>query len=235
MRLNYGNYKHVPNLVMKQSIIARFSIVAAAVVFLGLSQARAALAPLTFSPNPADLGDLDHHLVYSWKIDNINLSNVSISSATITFKNISNWDSTDNMLFCWLMDTATHSGVSTIQDVDSSQSPVTDIVDAFLSPNSLVLNSTSKIKLFQQSFGTTGHDFTYTFNAQQLAALTSYINNGGDVAFGFDPDCHFYNDGIVFTINVVPVPEAASAIPAAALVALATAFEIRRRRRAENK
>lgn len=220
---------------MKQSPIARFALLAAASLFLGLSQSQAALTTLSFSPDPADLGDLDHHLVYSWKIDNINLTNLSVTSASITFKNISNWDNNPNMLFCWLMDTATHSGVANIQDVDPNQAPVVDIVDAFLSPNSLVLNSTAKIKLFQQSFTTSGSDFTYTFNAQQLAALTQYINNGGDVAFGFDPDCHFFNDGIIFKMNVTAVPEAASAIPAAALVALATAFEIRRRRRAENK
>jgi hypothetical protein len=216
---------------MNQRSIARLSLLVAAFVFLGLSQSRAALAPLTFQPNPADLGDLDHHLVYSWRIDNINLSNVSITSASITFKNISNWDSNPNMLFCWLMDTATHSGVATIQDVDASQAPVTDISDAFLSANSLVLSSTAKIKLFQQSFTTTGQDFTYNLNAQQLAALSSYIANGHDIAFGFDPDCHFFNDGITFTLNVAPIPEAASLIPVACLVAASTIFEARRRRR----
>jgi hypothetical protein len=36
--------------------------------------------------------------------------------------------------------------------------------------------------------------------------------NGGDIAFGLDPDCHFWNDGIVFsfTTAATPTPEPAS-------------------------
>jgi hypothetical protein len=209
----------------------RLLLVAIAAASLAAGSARAALAPMTFSPTPADLGDLDHHLVYTWRIDNINLNNISVTGATLTFKNISNWDSNANMLFAWLLDTSVNSGVATIQDVDASQSPVTSIVDAFLSPISLVSGSTAKTKLFQQSFGTTGHDFTYTFTAAQLQALTNYINNGHDIAFGFDPDCHFFNDGIIFTMNVVPIPEVANILPIAGLLIGAAAVEIRRRRR----
>jgi hypothetical protein len=198
---------------------------------LAAGSARAALAPMTFTPNPADLNDLDHHLVYTWRIDNINLNNISVTGATLTFKNIANWDSNPNMLFVWLLDTAVNSGVATVQDVDPSQVPVTSIVDAFLSPISLVSAGTAKTKLFQQSFTTTGHDFTYTFTAAQLQALTDYINSGHDIAFGFDPDCHFFNDGIIFTMNVVPIPEVANILPIACLLAGALALEIRRRRR----
>jgi hypothetical protein len=198
---------------------------------LAAGSARAALAPMTFTPNPADLGDLDHHLVYTWRIDNISLNNISVTGATLTFKNIANWDSNPNMLFVWLLDTAVNSGVATVQDVDPSQAPVTSIIDAFLSPISLVSAGTAKTKLFQQSFTTTGHDFTYTFTAAQLQALTNYINSGHDIAFGFDPDCHFFNDGIIFTMNVVPIPEVANILPIACLLAGALALEIRRRRR----
>jgi hypothetical protein len=28
--------------------------------------------------------------------------------------------------------------------------------------------------------------------------------NGGNIAFGFDPDCHFWNDGIVFSFTTKP-------------------------------
>jgi hypothetical protein len=216
---------------MKQHSNRLFLLAICTAAFLAAGSARAALAPMTFSPTPADLGDLDHHLVYTWRIDNINLNNISVTGATLTFKNIANWDSNTNMLFAWLLDTSVNSGVATVQDVDASQSPVTSIVDAFLSPISLVSNSTAKTKLFQQSFGTTGHDFTYTFTAAQLQALTAYINSGHDIAFGFDPDCHFFNDGIIFTMNVVPIPEVANILPIAGLLIGAGLLEIRRRRR----
>jgi hypothetical protein len=56
--------------------------------------------------------------------------------------------------------------------------------------------------------------WSYTFNSAQLAALTTYINNGAPVAFGLDPDCHFFMDSIQFDMAYAPggpsVPEPAS-------------------------
>jgi len=39
--------------------------------------------------------------------------------------------------------------------------------------------------------------------------LSTYFLNGSDIAFGFDPDCHFWNDGIAFSFTTTPntVPE----------------------------
>jgi hypothetical protein len=219
---------------MKFNSISRFLLLSiCAAVCLVATPARATL--MSFSPTPSDLFDLDHHYSYSWRLDNINLNNVTISSATLTFTNIANWDSNPNMLFVYLMDTAVGSGVRSLQDHDLSEAPVGNIVDHFASGfNSpgLVLSTTAKQKLFQHSFTTTPTTFTYTFTAAQLTALMNYINNGHDVAFGFDSECHFFNDGITFTMNVVPIPEVASVLPVALLVGIATAFEIRRRRRA---
>jgi len=195
----------------------------------------AATTTMTFQPNPSDLNDLDHHYADSWRIDNLNLSNVTITSAKLTFTNIANWDSTANMLFVYLMDTAAHAGVTTFQDHPLNESPIGDITDHFANGAvipSLISASTLKTKLFQQSFTTTPTTFTFNFTAAELITLQNYINNNHDIAFGFDPECHFFNDGITFSMTLTPVPEMASAIPALCLVILATAFEIRRRRRA---
>lgn len=43
----------------------------------------------------------------------------------------------------------------------------------------------------------------------------NYINNGNNVAFGFDPDCHCWNNGISFTYNT-----SASATPEPATMTL---------------
>jgi hypothetical protein len=201
---------------------------------LATDSARAALAPMSFQPNPVDLNDLDHHYSYSWRIDNINLSTISVTSATLTFTNIANWDSNPNMLFVYLMDTATHSGVNTFQDHPLDEVPIGNIVDHFANGAvipSLITSSTATTKLFQKSFITTPTTYTYTFTAAQLATLTNYINNGQDIAFGFDPECHFFNDGITFTMNIVPIPEVANILPIACLLVGAAVAEIRRRRR----
>jgi len=50
----------------------------------------------------------------------------------------------------------------------------------------------------------------YTFTAIQLATLSSYFLNDNTIAFGLDPDCHFYNDGISLAVTTAPIPEPAT-------------------------
>lgn len=46
---------------------------------------------------------------------------------------------------------------------------------------------------------TGGYDYTYKFTGTQLTALISYIDTDG-IGLAFDPDCHFYNDQVYFTV-----------------------------------
>jgi len=204
--------------------------------FASFSSASATLTSISFQPSPADLDGLDHHYSYSWRIDNINPSSpITVTSATLTFNNIQNWDTSPNMLFVYLLDTATQSGVNTFQDHPLDEAPIGDIVDHFANGAvipSLLTASTAKIKLFQQSFTTTPTDFTYTFTSAQLVTLSQYINNGDDLAFGFDPECHFFNDGVNFNMTFAPVPEPASLMPVSILVTVSIFLEARRRRSA---
>ena len=192
---------------------------------------------LTYTPNPIDLNDLDHHMVYTWRIDNISLTNLAVSSASLTFTNIANWDGNANVLHIHLLDTAKGSGVRSFVDDPSNSVPVTDLTDDFVSgryhndPNWLVANGTLDLLLANPSFGTTGSTYTINFTTAQIATLTQYINNGHDIAFGLDPDCHYFNDGLKFTINVTPVPEVGTILPIAVLLASVIGLEIRRRRR----
>ena len=180
-------------------------------------------APKT-APNQGSGGpnqfNLDHHDAYTWRIAGIDLTGRSITSATLTFHNISNWDTHANMLFVHLLDTArsfssangTHSatvnGVTSFQDAPANQVPVIDINDDFAGArflsNPLVDPGTGNTFLTAQSFTTTGGDFVYTFTASQLQILSTYFLNGSDIAFGFDPDCHFWNDGITFSFTTAP-------------------------------
>jgi hypothetical protein len=136
----------------------------------------------------------------------------------LTFKNIRNWDANKNMLFIHLLDTARAAGVSSFQDAPANQIPVIDINDDFAGTryanNPLVAGGTANTFLTQQSFSTTGGDFVYTFTQDQLKVLSAYFLNGSDIAFGFDPDCHFWNDGISFTFTTKPTatPEPATMV-----------------------
>ena len=161
--------------------------------------------------------DLDHHNAYTWQISNVNLAGQTITGATITFHNISNWDSNANMLFVHLLDSATNATVGSFVDASGTPVPSNQIADNFAGTlylsNPLVAAGTANTFLFDHSFTTNPSSYTYTFTQAQLDALTAYLLNGNNVAFGFDPDCHFWNNGITFTFTTTPptsVPEPAT-------------------------
>jgi hypothetical protein len=201
--------------------VQKLILLLAAVVLIGLPTVASAdtvtfQAPATGANQGlggAKQFDLDHHNAYAWRIGGVDITGKSITSATLTFKNIKNWDSNKNMLFIHLLDTAKAAGVSSFQDAPGNQIPVIDINDDFAGTrylnNPLVARGTGNTFLTQQSFTTTGRDFVYTFTADQLRVLSAYFLNGSDIAFGFDPDCHFWNDGIAFSFTTTPntVPE----------------------------
>jgi hypothetical protein len=225
----------------RNSAAMRRNLITAICVLLGLAATvptNAAVTTLNWQPTPVDLNDLDHHQVYTWRIDNITVDPATITSATITFNNIANWDTNTNILHLHLLDTAKFAGVTSFVDDPSNTSPVTDFTDDFVSSryhgNSgwLVANGTGDTFLKDKSFTNTPTNYTYTFTGAQLTALQQYLTNGEDIALGFDPDCHYFNDGISFTLNFTPVPEVANMIPITLLLVVAVGLEIRRRRRA---
>src|SRR6266513_2729601 len=89
--------------------------------------ARAAITTLSYQPSPVDLYDLDHHMVYTWRLDNLNVDTAAITGASLTFSGIRNWDSNQNVLHLHLLDTAINAGVASFQDVDQTQAPVVDL------------------------------------------------------------------------------------------------------------
>ena len=197
----------------------RTLLLLAAIVVIGLPMTAFAdtitfRAPAT-DPNGGNGGpnqfDLDHHRAYTWRIDNVNLAGQTITGAKLTFTNISNWDNNANMLFVHLLDTARNASVASF--VDANGTPVTDIHDNFagslFNSNPLVAAGTGNTFLFNQSFSTTPTTFVYNFTAAQLQVLSAYFLSGNNIAFGLDPDCHFWNNGIKFEITTTPngVPE----------------------------
>ncbi len=90
---------------------------------------------------------------------------------------------------------------------------LTQIIDNFngalFNSNPLVTPGTGNTFLTAQSFTTTASTFVYNFSADQLKILNTYFLNGNNAAFGLDPDCHFWNNGIKFeftTTDTIPEP-----------------------------
>jgi hypothetical protein len=169
---------------------------------LAVSALNALAVSYTYTPTPADLNDLDHHMAYTWRIDNINLGNATITGATLTFNNIANWDPNPNILFIHLLDTAKYSGVSSFIDSPNDTGMADNFAGSLLASNPLVASGTGNTLLTSKSFTMTPVNYTYTFTAAQLASLQAYITNGKNIAFGLDPDCHFFNNGVTFSFSV---------------------------------
>ena len=78
------------------------------------------------------------------------------------------------------------------------------------------------------------YTYKYTFTSAQDSALMAYINNGGSIAIGLDPDCHFFNDGISLDIVTGGITQHSAVPEPATLVLLGTGLlaAARRHRRA---
>jgi hypothetical protein len=66
-----------------------------------------------------------------------------------------------------------------------------------------------------QQTGTSTFDYSYTFSAAQLTTLAAYISSDSnrDITLALDPDCHFLNDGISFTMVTGTQGTGAAAVP----------------------
>jgi hypothetical protein len=192
-------------------LLTRLALVALIVV-AGASLAQA--VPVSYSPTThADLWDLDHYYAYSWRIDGLNLGTSEVFAASLKIKNIQNWDNNDNTLFIWMFDTAINADTARTGDGSG-------ISDYFAgSPTGLIASTVPSggrrhlTDIVNLHYHAGAADWIYEFLPGDLAALNSYLRTGttqGIVAFGFDPDCHYYNDGVTFTIDTQPVPEPAS-------------------------
>jgi len=81
-------------------------------------------------------------------------------------------------------------------------------------------------------------DITYDLSDDEVALLNLFAADG-EIALGFDPDCHFYNNGITFfyetTQETTNVPEPASLVMMATAAVSMGAAGIKLRRRTHKK
>ena len=155
----------------------------------------------TLQPLPApnhDLWDLDHGYYYAWKItpSELNLSSGEIiTGASLFFDNIENWDDQPNSLY-----------ISLLSGDDLSFSGKVYIGNDTLSSGDDTLANFAGLPLVTfENLPDWPQDLTYNFTAGDLAILNIFAEDG-IFGVGFDPDCHFRNDGITLTIETIPEP-----------------------------
>lgn len=210
---------------------------------LACMSSQALATSYSFQPSSVDLGDLDHHYAYTWGISNTQLRNellndYVITSATLTIYNIWDWRVETDKLFINLLDD-TKSGVRTIAD-NTNDNVISDL---FATPNINYFSARTQVTTWSDPIGgqNTGFDFQYQFTAAAIGVMTQYITNTTMnyrtmFGLGFDPDCHYFNDGVKLKIITAYCPPPPPSVPdtgstAAMLVpAVLLAAYLRRRR-----
>lgn len=176
----------------------RFRVMAIVAFFIVGMASTGRAAVFSFSPTPADLFDLDHFSFYIWGI-NQDFLNDPITSVSLSFANIQNWDTNPNHLYVNLMDT-NFAGVLAYWDGET--------------PGNALAGQGVELSVSPLSFPySPPQNYSYTLNASELAIFASYAADGF-FGFGFDPDCHYWNDGITLTVNTAsaPIPEPSTMI-----------------------
>lgn len=150
----------------------------------------------TFQPTPrADLWDLDHNQAYTWGINWSVPTGQEIRRVTLFIDNMNDWTVEPNdILYVHLLDNPALGGKA----FTDSENPS----DYFQGQGMLLTTYTD-----DDGWPNPAEDWTYTFTMGQIRMLETYAMNG-IFGFGFDPDCHYNNDGVTLTIETsVPVPE----------------------------
>jgi hypothetical protein len=207
----------------------------------------------TFTPKDADLMDFDHTKFYYWGINTSNavtqkgFNPADIVGAAVFFDNITNNDSAANILYVNLVDGKpkyidyNNSGTFSSYSSENIGNGNTDGVDAWYWTDNQgggnnfnhLLGDASKQVIAHTLVSTwsdtngypTTNDVTMTFSPAQLTALKAYLVDN-IMGFGFDPDCHFYNDKVQFIVYTkaeckVPEPGTMPMLLGSALAGLA--------------
>jgi len=183
-----------------------------ALMIAGLTSSLPAHANYVFNPTPYDLSDLPHEEFFTWGI-NFNLpADQKITDAVLTFTNIWDWTVEKNdHLFIHLLDNPKMGVISYVDNQGGG--------DNFAGKGVLVGNWSDPIGGHARNFNLT-YDFAALGILDNLKAdmVTVPRKNYANFGFGIDPDCHFYNSGVTFTIitesiiHTNPTPEPATLI-----------------------
>ena len=189
---------------MKRIVLLFFMIL---FILIGVNASYA--TTYSFQPAPVDMEDMDHYKYYLWKINWGIPSGEYITGANLSIDDIYNWANESNdILYINLLNNpfpfsswtpiGSNSYSSTYRKTDNQA-----LGNAF-NGNGLLLVT------YSDPTDMTPEDWTYNFTQDQIATLQNYVSDGL-FGFGFDPDCHYYNGGITFTITTTtPVPEPAT-------------------------
>jgi hypothetical protein len=199
---------------MKQgNTMSKMKMLAIALAVLGGLVTSVNAGMTTFTPKDIDLADLPHQYCYKWGISYTLAPGEVITGATLTFTNIWDWtDESNDALYVHLLDNPS-AGVKAIYDNQDG--------DKFANMGTLV-------GVWNDPLGGNARNFNLEYDFAALGLLdelNTYANTAStgkriaNFGFGIDPDCHYFNDGVKFTI-ITSSPAPAPIVPTPAAVSL---------------
>lgn len=205
----------------------------------------------TFNFSTNGLGDLDHNSYYSWGINTSTLEanllqGYTIQSATLYIDNINNWTKeTTDRLYIRLLDNPAI-GVKTWSDNQTTYDQWKWVSG---DSNHMKMSTYGTTRPLIQYYDGSYHDYYHdgdgsygdpsksphpagtnlvysfgnlTYNGKSLLQYLNDFATDGKVGFGFDPDCHYFNDGVRFEITTCKNPVPGRAVPEPISVFLGT-------------
>jgi hypothetical protein len=180
-------------------------------IALGLAAVTSANAGLVvFHPTPNNLSELPHAKYFTWGINFTLAPDEKITGAVLTFNNIWDWTKENNdHLYVHLLDNIKSGSRSYVDNQGGG--------DNFAGQGAFVSN-------WSDPFGGKSRNFNLVLDFSSLGLLgvlnnyaqTTPGKNKANFGFGIDPDCHYYNNGVTFTITtetttpIIHIPEPAT-------------------------
>ncbi len=170
--------------------------------------------------NSSDLHDLEHQYAYTWYINTAagidpdpNFNDPTLSfSASLTFTEIKNWNNLYNVIHVNVLNNTVvdPSGPNDVRRFSDNTND-NNFSNYFLNKYGDVNGSNLLFK--KENLTTTPTTFTIDITGGALDKLLDYAK-AGVFGLGFDPDCHFYNNGVKLTLTATKIPTDAVPEPA---------------------
>ena len=153
--------------------------------------------------NINDLWDLDHTKVYVWEVSPLLGDGETILSASLSFNDINNWEAADNEMFIRLLSGSDIAGAVADSVVSYKMPGLYEGSDGQATGDDALGDYGDLVGVYIDADGGNGgasEDKTYHITGDLLAKMNVYASSGS-FGIGFDPDCHYWNNGISLTIN----------------------------------
>ena len=206
---------------------------------------------ISLNPPLSDLGDFDHSRAYLWAIDLNSYipSGEDLVGVQLFIDNIQNWQEPENdILRINLLDlnTPANPGIRNQVGIYTDNENPSDFFGSAGSFETWAWTNTSAVGTYTDTndsyyWSTYYHRWIHTAVPEDLfwdldiSTINSFSSNNGWIGIGFDPDCHYYNDGVMLKLTTIPtqhqVPEPGSlTLMLLGITGLAGKFLIKRKK-----